>query len=307
MEYTGLYLKYPLNRTLTSQEWENELIKNKRIDIDTTHQLSAIRVNSTYMEMADKFYPWKGFLSTLLLFGILSMVLVYAAMWFVSISTADRLEKDIYLLLGILIVIIPFVVVFGWLLRKECFFYTHLPLRFNRKERTVHVFRPDGAVTTAKWDEIFFCMRQSTGNFWDVVGHVLDKDRKTVLETFPLPIIAGGNKIGEEAMTALWEFVRRYMEEGPEDAVKRVEFFLPIADQRESMLTGFRILHAHGGQNLFAYVFYAFMAILIAPGRRLAILTSRIPQWPREVESVCQVEPNDPFVRDARNNPPDTM
>jgi hypothetical protein len=45
-----------------------------------------------------------------------------------------------------------------WLLRKESFAYTHYPMRFNRKTRTVHVFRPNGTVLSVPWDQLYFTL-----------------------------------------------------------------------------------------------------------------------------------------------------
>jgi hypothetical protein len=40
-------------------------------------------------------------------------------------------------------------------------------------------------------------------------------------------------------------------------------------------------------------------------GRWLSMRTSKIPQWPQWVEDECQIEPNDPFVKDRSTNAPD--
>jgi hypothetical protein len=31
--------------------------------------------------------------------------------------------------------------------------------------------------------------------------------------------------------------------------------------------------------------------------------TSKIPAWPEDIEAACAVDPNDPYIRDASNNP----
>ncbi|CAK9886291.1 MAG: hypothetical protein XXXJIFNMEKO3_02719 [Candidatus Erwinia impunctatus] len=37
--------------------------------------------------------------------------------------------------------------------------------------------------------------------------------------------------------------------------------------------------------------------------RYIAMQTSRIPQWPKEIELLCQPEKDDPYFRDASMNP----
>lgn len=39
--------------------------------------------------------------------------------------------------------------------------------------------------------------------------------------------------------------------------------------------------------------------------RWLAMRTSKVPRWPAEVEAASPIEPNDPYIKDARSNPPD--
>ncbi|TYF67031.1 hypothetical protein DJ537_25365, partial [Enterobacter hormaechei] len=59
----------------------------------------------------------------------------------------------------------------------------------------MHVFSVDGEVYSAPWDDIFF----TTGCYtktrfkrknYDIRGHVLAEDRKTVLKTFTLSVSA---------------------------------------------------------------------------------------------------------------------
>nr|WP_241183978.1 DUF6708 domain-containing protein [Klebsiella michiganensis] len=82
----------------------------------------------------------------------------------------------------------------------------------------MHVFSVDGEVYSAPWDDIFFttgdCVtyKLTKRKNYDIRGHVLAEDRKTVLKTFTLSVSAPRR----EDLYRNWEFVRRYMEEGPE-------------------------------------------------------------------------------------------
>ena len=127
----------------------------------------------------------------------------------------------------------PMVLFSGWILCKESFAWTHYPIRLNRKTRMVHAFRLDGTVLSVPWDEVLFTLGRGNRAFgvqnWDIRGHVLDADGVTVRETFAF----SAEDIDHDILRRHWEFLRRYMEEGPEALVGQVEFCMPVAGRRE--------------------------------------------------------------------------
>ncbi len=311
MEYTGLYLKYPVARPLTQQEREYQLRQKDRLQLEPADQLSVIKLNSTYLELVDKYFSWKGFMSgtmiaCLCLFGSMALVLSLGRHWdmFWGIPAARPPgdfewldELGYFFVFGVLSNAI-----FIWILCKESFAYTHYPIRFNRKTRTVHVFRVDGSVLSVSWDSVFFCLGSLRQGNWEVQGHILAEDGETVKETFcAFPQIAG-NTAEREQLKLHWEFIRRYMEDGPQDAYQRAKICLPIADQRERVSFGFHRMHAEGTGNLVTQLLAAGLGIAILPGRWFAMRTSKIPKWPPGIEAVNPIDPGDRFVRDASMN-----
>ncbi len=297
MESTGLLSKYSVGRTLTEDERKLRLGRSTRRDLPPVYQLSVIRLNSTYMELVDKFFPLKGLISTVAivslfisLYGLLG--LVFDFMDYPTVEAGDWL-----LLFGVALVFSPVLWTSAFFLRKDCCTYTHYPIRLNRKTRMVHVFRLNGTVLTVPWDEVFFCIAALPQGDWEIQGHVLDADGVTVKETFPLSYYTPTS--GLPVLERYWEFVRRYMEEGPEDAAHRVEFFMPVADRRESIANGFHRMHAELGGNFIMTVIGAALALMLVPGRWIAMQTSKVPKWPQEIEEACRIEPGDPWVRDA--------
>ena len=297
MESTGLLSKYSVGRTLTEDERKLRLGRSTRRDLPPVYQLSVIRLNSTYMELVDKFFPLKGLISTVAivslfisLYGLLG--LVFDFMDYPTVEAGDWL-----LLFGVALVFSPVLWTSAFFLRKDCCTYTHYPIRLNRKTRMVHVFRLNGTVLTVPWDEVFFCIAALPQGDWEIQGHVLDADGVTVKETFPLSYYTPTS--GLPVLERYWEFVRRYMEEGPEDAAHRVEFFMPVADRRESIANGFHRMHAELGGNFIMTVIGAALALMLVPGRWIAMQTSKVPRWPREIEEACRIEPGDPWIRDA--------
>lgn len=297
MEYTGLVQKFRVNRPLNDEERALRLDQRKRLEIKPEHQLAVIRLNSTFLEVADVYFSWKGAGT----FAAVSGWLVTGGLWTYS-ALRDLVWPgphfqwwDIWLTFAVSALL---AVVFGWLAHFECFRHTHYPIRFNRKTRKVHVFRTDGTVLTADWDKLFFCLgRCYQPRNWTIQGHVLADDRMTVLETFSLPEWGVGDR-DRELLKHVWEYVRRYMEEGPGSLVEQTPVVLPIADKREGFLFGWHRTHAIGGLMLLPLYLFFY------PGRWLAMRTSKIPQWPAEIEQQCPVAANDPCVRDVTTNPP---
>ena len=132
-------------------------------------------------------------------------------------------------------------------------------------------------------------------------------DKVTVVDTFSLshigmifshePDRVTGKFHAEDHVRPHWEFIRRYMEEGPEKLMERVQICLPICDRKETLKAGFqRLLLNFSGEAVITTIlmspFYAWNLI----GRRIAVLTSKIPQWPAEIDAVCRIAPGDPYA-----------
>ncbi|WP_331710064.1 DUF6708 domain-containing protein, partial [Mangrovibacter phragmitis] len=111
---------------------------------------------------------------------------------------------------GIILFSVGFIVVlllFGRILLKEWFRYTHYPVRFNRKTRQVHIFQVSGEIITVPWNKIYFTTNRQRLNEC-IVGHILAEDNDTVLNTFSF-----GHVGTRDELSRYWEFIRCYMEE----------------------------------------------------------------------------------------------
>lgn len=309
MEYNGLLQKFPINRPLTDEERRLQLKQKIRIDADPLYQLSVIRMNSTYLEMTDKYYEWKGSLVTIAVPIAIGVTGFFVALLFSSIVGNSNVgPAPIWFDLALVVMPLPLIALLVWIFFKDAFTYTHYPIRMNRKSRMVYVFRLDGTVLSVSWDKLFFCLSKCTSpNQWDIRGHVLDKDGVTVLETFSLTDWDFGSAARvQNHLRRYWEFVRRYMEEGAGSVSGLVQFCMPIDAKRESLRVGFERMFAIAAGQPFPVVwFMAVMAALFLPGRWFAMRTSKIPVWPAEVEAACRVEANDPYIKDGSINPPD--
>jgi len=302
--FTGPIVKNPVNRPLTSLEKELRIPLKERSPSPPWYQLSVIRMNSTYLECVDATFGMKGMGSTM------AQPLVLFTIWMgieipFGLLSGHHSPHDTFLEV-LLLAIVIFIGLWGmvWfltalLISKDCFRYTHSPIRFNRKNRKVYLFRWDGTVMEADWDRLHFITASGGFNIWKIGCFCLAEDGETVLDSFILPSISDKD---ERFLYAQFEFVRRYMEE-PEELphlAGQVENVMAIYDRRESWYMGFQRLWVGFGAG--AYWFLAILsfplALLFSLGRWTAMRTCVIPRWPAEVEAACAIEPNDPYLRD---------
>ncbi len=298
MEYTGLINKYKINRPLSKLDKDNQLNQKQRLEIKTSHELTVIEINSNYIEVVDKFFYWKGGMTTgcVMLLSLLGVTVISFLYLVVFIKHADI--GAWLVLLFVFIASSPLIWLFTKTIRKEAN-YTHYPMRFNRKTRQVHVFRQDGTVLTAQWDKLFITQVPVTQRYWEFQCHVLDTDGETILETFALPALGYGER-GRDEYKGYWEFIRRYMEEGPASVYNEITGCLPIKQQKEPFSFIYhRLAYSMGSFHPFILFYYLFDV----PGRLLAMHFCKIPQWPAEIDAQCVVEANDPYFKDASSNP----
>lgn len=307
MYYSGLLPKFKVNRPLLEEERESHLPTDKALNIEPTSALSVTRVNSTYLEVTDKFYPWKGFSAFLSLTIFFMMVIGGGAFFYTAfidkweITLAGGAEA-FFALTVIYICIFSGIGIAIWFSRLDCFRYTHYPIRLNRKNRKVYVFRQDGTVLETPWDDLFITIEPAAPgrtfvDGWDLRAHVMAGDGETVLETFAFGYISDPDNLRH-----YFEYLRLYMDEGPQAIAEHTPYCLNIVEKKETPVFGFKRLLVD-----FSYIFFMILMFIpvffIAIGRVFAMATCKIPRWPIEVEAACPIEKGDPWVRDASTHP----
>ncbi|KAA1174573.1 DUF6708 domain-containing protein [Photorhabdus heterorhabditis] len=310
MLLSRFYTSYELNRPLTQQEKDDQLYQGKptrlmgktgeyMIEYDT-----VIRMNSTYMETVDKYYRNKGFVSSLFatsFFCCLGMDL------FFMVDTILRcFNGDYKSLLGFFIFQLGAIVILyfsGKLILKEWFATTHYPIRFNRKTQMIHVYRFNGTVLSIPWKAVFFTLTKGRGKMseWCVDGHILADDKETVLDTFSL----GFSGVFRELILGYWEFIRCYMEEeGLQEQADIILLCPPIEQKKEGYIFGLQyLIRMNSRLEWFVELINFPFDLITSVARYIAMQTSKMPQWPQEVEDACQVDPDDPINVSAANNP----
>ena len=301
--YSGLLYKLPVNRPLTSTERTERLKQKVRLEIDPRDQLDVIKLNSTYLETVDKWFAWKGSVSAFMLPATGIVGALYAFLIYVTL-TRELLENHWIMFAGLSVTALPFLWWVVWLFCRESFAYTHYPMRFNRKSRKVHVFRTNGTVMTAHWDKIFFTVGYlSQQRCMEVRGHVLAEDSVTVKETFALSSsghhqlkeVSPGKFTTYDPVRAHWEFIRRYMEEGPQAVERKVRQCVGIHARRESPGSGMRRVLANNSPGPEFWIMF-IPSVLTGLARIVAMRTSKIPQWPANIDAACPVSQDDPYA-----------
>jgi len=145
------------------------------------------------------------------------------------------------------------------------------------------------------------------GGAWEVRGHVLAADNSTIVESFALSYSgvltardldpATTRYSDQDFVRGHWEFVRRYMEDGPPAVAEHVGFCMPLDGRRETAMGGIhRVLANFSGGSWVMIAVMAPFCVLIGVARIFAMRTSRIPQWPAEIDAACAVEVGDPYA-----------
>jgi hypothetical protein len=290
------------DRPLTDQERELCLDQKLRRNICLFDQLSTVRINSTYLEAVDVYHNWKGVMAGIgLIIAAFMGTIFVSGIWFFIVETNRGDWSGLSVNILAIVLSSPFLFLCYLLFRIDGFRRTYEPIRFNRKNRMVYIMRRDGTVASAPWDEVYCAGWNNIGRYESTFGLkclILDKDRVTVRNTFLL------NFQGDvKGIMNFWEYIRRYMEEDPKDSCEQVTYCIPIGNHWESPLYGCcRLMLAIDFVPFWIMFSPLFLAGAIA--RFLAMLTCWSPKWPEEVERACAIEPDDPFVRDWRTNPP---
>lgn len=136
--------------------------------------------------------------------------------------------------------------------------------------------------------------------FWNVFGHVLDSDGTKIINTFALSVSETGSAEGILLLQSHWEFIRRYMEDGPQSVIGQIQFCLPISEKRESLSVGIHRLLANSSTAspiLLPIIWLSMLfSIIKIPFRFFSIQTSKIPKWPESIEKQNEIIKDDPYA-----------
>ncbi|MEX3241993.1 DUF6708 domain-containing protein [Serratia quinivorans] len=307
MDYTGLVSKFKNNRPLSDFERKHHLKQETQLDIPLLAQLCVVKMDSNILVSVDRWFGWRGFCALIGLIGVI--IGGYGVIYFISIIFTDDISNNNGLLVSVFICITMFVGLTGigfWLTSKEMFCWTYYPIILDRKNRKLHVFRLNGTIMTESWDNVYFTIGRTKGAFgilyWDVRGLLFYEDGVTIRETFSFSIVTGNI----ENAYSHWEFLRRYMEFGPQSVLDVVLFCMPVDGKRESFAVSKERIFANDAHGpSFIYLTMIPFNYVHAVVRWAVMQTSKIPIFPLEIEVTFRPDPDDKYTRDATMNPED--
>ncbi|MFC3328279.1 DUF6708 domain-containing protein [Xanthomonas fragariae] len=265
-------------------------------DVIPEDSLSLISFNSNFAEFVDRTFKIKGMSATA---GAGAAVLFLALMSFFIASLIVRDPGSAFEnIFGFVMAL--FILSWGaffWKihLRHDLFSYTHYPVRFCRNEGNIHFFRHNGpgGVVTVPWgsDSVYFHIGHGAQNknLRDLRCHILD-EHGWISGTYTV----GHSTDDELRVREQWEFIRRYMELGPERAVDHPLDGVITLSVKPSWRNCYMWVCFAMGTNLFPLRHALFPIYgLLTLTRWLTFKTCKEPVWPKEVQAGCAIQPND--------------
>lgn len=290
---------FKVNRLLDATEKRHHFDVRLPASNSPHYELSLVKMNSTYVESVDKWYSMRGAVAA---FSAVVMVVLCWAIggWIYLTPPEEGLAAQWLLLLPI--GLLGFA---SYAFTRDAFAYTHYPIRFNRKNRQVYVFRRNGTVLKAEWERIYWTIYSTGWGDLCVMGHLLENDLETVKESFALSVVTAGD-VGVQDLRNHFEFFRRYMQDGPAQVLEAIKptplIMLPGIDrQKESWAFGWERLTLNINGFPLAQLAFQVFFLPMSLFRWMVMRTSRIPQWPQWVEEECAIAADDPWVRDGRH------
>lgn len=315
MTFDGLSW-YRLKRPVSEQERAGRLQTAQQCAEIAKDGNTVFSMNDTCLEVSDGSYWDKGRgLLAFLLPGTASFVFSVGLVWMMThLPPIYEQRGEVGLMDGVLgFFLVLMLGLFGmgvWALTRECFGYTRRPIRFNRINRTMYVFRSNapGGILSVPWDKAFFYIERKPRTGIPRTARrlirclVLDDDGQ-VFDTFSVgkhlvlafdEDSAPGRLLMDE-LRQYFEFYRRFMEEGPSSVPPVTVFLSPDVSFRNTlkMYFGGTSDDIRSGNPLF-WLLVAIMALptfLQATLHYLTQLTCREPVWPEEVERACTPRP----------------
>lgn len=295
---TGWYPQFSKSRPLTAQEEADHLPFGHKQDVIPEDGVGLIHFNSTWMEFVDRGFKIKGSSATLaFLFCELILLGTFFGGIFLAFRSTQEFSLATYFILTAGEGAFLFLAYFVWrnLLRFDLFAYTHNPIRFNRKTGKIHVFRHNGpgGVLSVPWGDpsLYFHIGHGMQNkvLRDLRCHVLDASQ-SVRDTFTV-----GHSTDEDLrIREQWEFIRRYMEQGPAHVVDDPLDGVITLSLKPSWKNCYMWVCFSMGQSLFPlrHVLFPLYGALTLT-RWLTFRTCKEPVWPADIQAEGAMEPGD--------------
>lgn len=295
--FTGWWpsLRFKLDRPLTKEEKSSSLSRNFVDDQAFDDRNGLVALNSTYIEWVDRRFRARGSINTAITsFGVIVTFLGSIFMLYFSYIVPNDDAKLVGIGGSVLILGIAALVYYAQP-RLDFFQKIYYPIRFNRMNRMVYVYRDkkDGGILSVPWDKVFFHVGRGmqSPSFCDIRGEVMEGD--IVKDAFAL----GPYMPGPEGIHQMWSFIRRYMEGGPEAVGPDPRDRYVSLSLRGSFKDCALVVYTNfGAPNLLIRIISLPFIAASTVTRWLVFKTCSMPQWPADIEVACKVEADDPNI-----------
>nr|WP_254367223.1 DUF6708 domain-containing protein [Paraburkholderia sp. NMBU_R16] len=318
MAFDGLSW-YRLNRPVTSQEDAARLQIDQSCSKTATDGNTVFSISESCLEISDDNYREKGWgLLAFLIPGMGAFAATAFVLWVIvspPLAVKDRGQEALILPLfaPLLLFMLCLCALAIWALTRDCFGYTRNPIRLNRINRTIYVFRRNGpgGVLAVPWDRAFFYVERRqraalSRTATRLIRCFVLNDRGHVVDTFSM-----GRRIelafdedtaaGQQAMDVLYqnfEYYRRFMDEGPSSVPPVAELLSTEVSFRNSLKMQFQDVPdiVNSGHPLLwlLLAMTALPSLIQATMHYLAQLTCRDSVWPEAVERACTPTATEP-------------
>ena len=211
-------------------------------------------------------------------------------------SENENIASDIFAMICFLITSLVLIYLcfryFRYVYRLELFTIRHIRVRFNRVTRQVYIQRPKycGGTVVFKWDHIMpgnFGDSGSDMNGTNMVNLIVFHPYKT---GFPIAhsVGIGKNTYKGQDYKDEWEFIRRYMEDGPENLPKpRLSTHLPMPFHGLGGHISPMIHAAKNSKSIVMYLLLIPVFLILLPVYTAGYFISEClcwqPRWPKVI------------------------
>lgn len=294
--YSGWMREFPEGGFLSPQENASRFSPKVEQDVAPDERASLVHFNSTYVDLIDRRFRLRGMVSTtMVLLGTIGLFLLGFFLLFTLVI--PNLEGDfwdwvMYAMIAVCVVGAP-VLFWHTTLKYEFYTYVWYPARFNRRNRMVYFFTggKEGAVRVPWDDAVFYIGRGTTQDFLRDLRCSIVEDR-VVKRTFAI----GHYFDDEQKIKGIWEFVRRYMENGPEAVVDSIDDRQMNLSVKPCWRNCYLFVAASLGPAMLGARFVLMPLLLpLVLCRWLVLKSCCMPKWPQWVEDECAIDANDPL------------
>jgi len=181
-------------------------------------------------------------------------------------------------------------------IRTEVFTHRHLVARFNRKTRQVHINRPAyaGGVVTLPWDAVVPAVDPDHEEYVGIGGVlILGFMSEQTGAGYDESMMLGRPMSGNSELLGFWEYIRRFMEEGP-DSVPRPKRLLKLHpftwEPLRAAMRFMSLTWRPGGRlgTVIAATLLSPLIVLLALCHWMSLLLCHQPRWPKIIEEAGQ-------------------